>query len=98
MSSPSVISEDVQHLPPSSFAFVMATGIISIAAHLQGYGVIAWSLFILALVGFGLLWMLTIVRLFRYADEVRANVRNASQAPSFLTSIAGTCILGSQVF
>lgn len=98
MSPPSVISEDVQHLPPSSFAFVMATGIISIAAHLQGYVVIAWSLFILALAGFALLRILTLLRLSRYADEVRANFRNASQAPGFLTSVAGTCILGSLVF
>lgn len=92
-----MLSEKIQQLPPSAFAFVMATGILSIAANMGGHAVLAWSLFVINLTGFVLLWGCTAVRLIRYGHEVAADFENASRAPGFLTIVASTCVLGNQV-
>jgi len=50
-------------LHPAYFALVMATGIVSLAASVQGFAAIARGLFWLNLVFFGALWALTFVRI-----------------------------------
>lgn len=92
-----MISEDIQQLPPSSFAFVMATGIIAIAANLNGQPLVAWTMFLITFAGFVLIWAFTIARLYMYGANVWHDLKNPSKAPGFLTAIAGTCILGSQI-
>jgi tellurite resistance protein TehA-like permease len=94
----SIVAQEVQRLPPSSFAFVMATGIVSIAASLQGHTRLAWVLCIVNLAAYALLWGAMIARLSAYRSEIVGDMTNSARAPGFLTIVAGTCVLGSQVF
>jgi len=86
----------VLDLPGGSFAFVMATGIVSIAAMRLGRGEVAAALFAVNLVAFPLLCMLMLVRLLQHPTTVLTELRNHRTGPGFLTAVAATSILGSQ--
>ena len=77
---------------------VMATGIISIACELLAMRVLAVALCGLNLVVFVILWLLTIARLLRHRARFLADLVDHNRAPGFFTTIAATCILGSQWF
>jgi tellurite resistance protein TehA-like permease len=81
---------------PAYFALVMATGIVSIASELMGLHSIAIALFALNLGFYPLLWVLTIVRIVRHPDRVRADLSHHGRAVGFFTTVAATCVLGSQ--
>jgi tellurite resistance protein TehA-like permease len=84
-------------LSPASFAMVMATGIVSIATELLGYGLIAKTLFAINIVLFTILWILTILRVVRHRTAMLADLTNHRLSFGFLTIVAATCVLGSQV-
>ncbi|WP_348759905.1 tellurite resistance/C4-dicarboxylate transporter family protein [Candidatus Methylocalor cossyra] len=86
----------IRHLPPGSFAPVMATGIVSIAAHAFDDPWIVRTLFRLNQALYAVLWLLTLVRCLAYPTRVKADLGNPKAAPGFLTIVAGTCLLGSQ--
>jgi tellurite resistance protein TehA-like permease len=92
-----VLGRFVAELPCGSFAFVMATGIVSIAAALNGMGRIANLRFILNLFAFPVLWLLLLLRLRYHPCAVLADLQDYHRGPSLLTIVAGTCILGDQV-
>jgi tellurite resistance protein TehA-like permease len=77
---------------------VMATGIISIACELLAMRVLAVALCGLNLVVFVILWLLTIARFLRHRARFLADLIDHNRAPGFFTTIAATCILGSQWF
>ena len=81
---------------PGYFALVMGTGIIAVAAHLLSYRVIGWALFAIALVSYGLLWLILLARLARYPRNVIADFATHDRGPAFLTIVAATGVLGSQ--
>ncbi|MBK8294621.1 MAG: tellurite resistance/C4-dicarboxylate transporter family protein [Solirubrobacterales bacterium] len=83
-------------MSPANFALVMATGIVSIAAHLLGFDVISKPLFALNCVFYMVLWALTLLRVFRYRQEVVFDLTTHSIGAGFLTTVAATCVLGSQ--
>jgi tellurite resistance protein TehA-like permease len=83
-------------LPVGSFAFVMATGIVSIAAARLGYRKLAEGLFAVNLIAFPLLWMLIIVRLARHGSVILAGLADGKTAASFLTTVAATSLIGDQ--
>ena len=83
-------------LHPASFAMVMATGIVSIAAQLRGMPTIAVVLLWLNLVLYVVLWLLTAVRLARYRKRFMADLFDHSRCVGFFTIVAGTCVLGNQ--
>jgi tellurite resistance protein TehA-like permease len=83
-------------LHPAYFALVMATGIVSIACHLVGLRAMAVALFGLNVAAFAVLWVLTIVRLVRFRDRVAADFLDHGRAVGFFTTVAATCVLGSQ--
>jgi tellurite resistance protein TehA-like permease len=83
-------------LHPAYFAMVMATGIVSLAAHLAGLPAIAIALFAANAVVYPLLWVLTAVRLVRYRDRLIADFLHHGRAVGFFTTIAATCVFGSQ--
>jgi tellurite resistance protein TehA-like permease len=83
-------------LPGGSFAFVMATGIVSIAALRLGRGEVAAALFAVNLVAFPLLCVLMLVRLIRHPATILAELRNHRTGAGFLTAVAATSMLGSQ--
>jgi tellurite resistance protein TehA-like permease len=81
---------------PGYFALVMATGIVSIATHLLKMEIVAWSLFQINKVAYGVLWLLTLARLLRYFSRLVADLTDHARGPGFFTLVAGTCVLGSQ--
>src|SRR5215467_5934312 len=83
-------------LPGGSFAFVIATGIVSIAAMRLEHDAIGTVLFALNLVAFPLLCVLMLVRLCRHPVAVLGELRSHRTRPGFLTTVAATSIVGDQ--
>lgn len=81
---------------PGYFAMVMATGIVSLAAHGQGLEVVAQVLFYFNLCAYLTLWILTLMRFVRYRSQFIDDLTHHSRSAAFLTKVAATCILGSQ--
>ncbi|HET7393351.1 MAG TPA: tellurite resistance/C4-dicarboxylate transporter family protein [Candidatus Binatia bacterium] len=92
----SVIKASVRDLHPAYFAMVMATGIVSIAAHLLQMTLLAASLAWLNLWAFAVLWLLTLVRLFYHRSRVFADLIDHNRGVGFFTMVAASCVLGSQ--
>jgi tellurite resistance protein TehA-like permease len=86
----------VATLHPAYFALVMATGIVSIAAYLTNLPRIAAALFSLNIAFYVGLWVLTATRIFRHRDRMIADVLDHGRSVGFFTTVAGTCVLGSQ--
>ncbi len=87
---------ELKNLHPAYFAAVMATGIVSIAANLVGFNLIAVALFYLNVALFLSLWLLVGARLIWFRKEVLADLTDHNRGVGFFTTVAGTCVLGSQ--
>ena len=83
-------------LSPAYFGMVMATGIVSLAAHLLGVDSIARLLFRLNIVVYAVLWTLTVLRMVRYPRRFFGDMVDHLRGPGFFTMVAATCILGGQ--
>jgi tellurite resistance protein TehA-like permease len=83
-------------LHPASFALVMATGIVSIACHLLQLPFLPVALLWANVVFYVALWALTLARLMWYPDRMLADVSHHARAVGFFTTVAATCVLGSQ--
>jgi tellurite resistance protein TehA-like permease len=83
-------------LSPACFALVMATGIVSLAARLQGLAVVAWGLFGLNIAAWLVLCGLSLLRVARYPRLVLADLADHLRGPGFFTAIAATAVLASQ--
>ena len=81
---------------PGYFALVMATGIVSLASHFLGMELVAQTLLGINVIAYGVLWILTLARLARYRSEFVDDLTHHARGVSFLTLVAGTCVLGSQ--
>ncbi len=92
------LARGIKELPPNYFALVMATGIVSIAAEVVGFSWVARALFWLNLLAYALLAFLFCVRLFAFPARVWADLQDHGRGPGFFTTVAGTCVLGSQAF
>lgn len=90
------LRDEVKHLSPAYFAMVMATGIVSIAGHLMGVKFVAIPLFWLNVVGYVVLSGLSGLRLGFYGRELWSDLIDHQRGPGFFTSVAASCILGSQ--
>jgi tellurite resistance protein TehA-like permease len=90
------IRQAVAGLYPGYFALVMATGIVSVAAHLEGMDGLAGALFLINKVAYGVLWLLTLARVVGYGRRMVADLASHARGPGFFTLVAGTCVLGSQ--
>jgi tellurite resistance protein TehA-like permease len=86
----------ILNLPPSYFAMVMATGTLSIAAQLHGIHWLAWALFGLNLVFYVTLIGLYAARLIRHPRLFFADLISHERGSGFFTSVASSCIVGSQ--
>jgi tellurite resistance protein TehA-like permease len=86
----------VATLFPGYFALVMATGIVSIAAHFLGMEPIAQGLLWFNVVAYVILWILTFARFVKYRASFMADLISHGRSVLFLTIVAGTCVLGSQ--
>jgi len=79
---------------PGSFALVMATGIVAVAARLLRYQALSWSLLVIAL-GAYVLWVLMLARVVRFPRAVVADFVSHERGPTFLTMVAANGVLGS---
>lgn len=93
---PGRLRSAVEKLSPGYFALVMATGIVSIAAHFLGLEWAAIALFWINVVAYGVLWALTLARIALYGRRVGADIADHARGPGFFTLPAGTCVLGAQ--
>ena len=91
-----VLRDAVRGLSPAYFALVMATGIVSIATHLQGMPRIASALFCFNQVAYLVIWLLTVLRVLWYPREIWSDLVDHRRGPGFFTSIAASGVLGSQ--
>jgi tellurite resistance protein TehA-like permease len=81
---------------PAYFALVMATGITSIASQLLGFRAIAIALYPLNAAFYVVLWALTLTRIVRHRESVAADLCHHGRSVGFFTTVAATCVLGSQ--
>ncbi len=86
----------IARLFPGYFALVMATGIVSIACFLLQFNFLARALWLLNILAYAVLILLTLARLFAHFPRVLADIRDHARGPGSFTLVAGTCILGTQ--
>jgi tellurite resistance protein TehA-like permease len=91
------LADAVTHLFPGYFALVMATGIVSIAAHALQMPRIAWALLAVNLAAYAVLVLLLAARLITRFAHVLEDLNSHARGPGFFTVVAGTCVLGSQI-
>ncbi|MBV8522474.1 MAG: hypothetical protein JOY71_10195 [Acetobacteraceae bacterium] len=82
---------------PAYFAMVMATGILSVDVHAHGYELFAKALFGVNALAYLVLWLINAVRLIKYPRAMAADLRSHARGPGFLTVVAGTSLIGSQI-
>ena len=87
----------IEHLFPGYFALVMATGIVSIAAHLLQMPRIAWTLLAVNLAAYTVLTTGLAARLVAYFPRVIGDLNSHARGPGFFTVVAGTSVLGSEI-
>jgi tellurite resistance protein TehA-like permease len=75
---------------------VMATGIVLIAAFLLGMVSVAVILFAVNIAAYLVLGLLTILQLVWFPRAFLSDLVDHERGPGFLTSVAGSCVLGSQ--
>ncbi len=86
----------VESLNPAYFALVMATGIVSLACRLLEMPWLASGLFGLNLGLYVVLWTLTVARLLGYPRKLLADLLDHKRGVGFFTTVAASCVLGTQ--
>jgi tellurite resistance protein TehA-like permease len=81
---------------PGYFALVMATGIVSIACRMLAIPAIPYLLIGVDWAAYAVLWLLTLIRLWRYPSAIIEDLSDHQRAPGFFTLVAGTCVLGAE--
>jgi len=87
---------DLAELSPAYFGMVMATGIVSLAAHMLAMPGLARALFGLNLGFYVALWVLSALRMVRYPRRFFGDMVDHLRGPGFFTAVAATSVLGSQ--
>ncbi len=93
---PTLLKAVVCDLHPTYFAMVMATGIVSIAAYKLGLPPIAYGLFYLNCMTYGVLAVLHALRLCWFPHRALSDLHDHSRGPGYFTWIASTAVLGTQ--
>src|SRR3954454_19917080 len=86
----------IKDLFPASFALVMATGILSIGAHLLGFAFLSRALFWLNNLQYAMLLLFLVLRLLRYFPDFLADLSSHEKGTGFFTLVAGSGVLGIQ--
>jgi tellurite resistance protein TehA-like permease len=89
--------DELKTLHPAYFAMIMATGIVSIAAHLHGIPVFPTVLLWLNVLFFTALVAATGARILRYPQDFASDIQSHSRGVGFFTSVAGTAVFGTQL-
>jgi tellurite resistance protein TehA-like permease len=96
-SGPWRLPERIEALNPAYFALVMATGIVSLACRLLDMPGVAFALFLLNIGLFLILIALTATRLAMFPSRLWADVIDHKRGVGFFTSVAASCVLGTQL-
>jgi tellurite resistance protein TehA-like permease len=94
--APNRLSSTVRDLHPAYFAMVMATGIVSVAAQLRGFPVVAQILLWLNVFFYVVLWLLILWRAVSFRQQFLADLCDHNRSVGFFTIVAATCVLGNQ--
>ncbi len=87
------IASSIRELAPGSFAFVMATGILSDAETRFGPRWLAMAFLVVAAAGYVVLCALFAIRILRFSREVWLDTARPHRAFGFFTFVAGTNVL-----
>jgi tellurite resistance protein TehA-like permease len=90
------LARAIETLNPAYFALVMSTGIVSIAAHYQGFGTIASALLGINAAAYIVLWIMYIARIVFFTQRFRNDFRDHTLGMGFFTAVAASGVLGSQ--
>ncbi len=85
-----------QNLAPAYFALVMATGAVSLAAQAMDLLLLAHLLFWFNIGSYGTLCILSLWRILRFGQRLRADLADYLRGPGFFSIVAGSAVLGSQ--
>lgn len=90
------LRNNIRHLSPGYFSLVMASGIVSVAAHLFGLDWIAHGLLYFNIGAY--LWLLALyaARLVLHWNYCVADFYNLNVSPGYLAFVAGSAVLGTQ--
>ncbi len=87
----------VASLHPAYFAFVMATGMVAIALHLQGARWLALTLTGIGSLGYAVLWVLSAARLVIAPRAMLRDLADHGRGVGYFTIVAATGVLGAQL-
>jgi tellurite resistance protein TehA-like permease len=90
------LKRSVEGLSPAYFGLVMATGIVSLAAHLLAFALVARALFFVNVAAYLALWALNAWRFARHRRAMLADATDHLRGPGFFTWVAASAVLGSQ--
>jgi tellurite resistance protein TehA-like permease len=90
-------SAELDGLSPSYFALVMATGIVSIGAHLLDVAVLPVALLVVNVGAYLVLWLLTVLRALHHRGALLHDLFSHQRGMGFLTLVASTYVLGAQM-
>jgi tellurite resistance protein TehA-like permease len=90
--------EAIQRLPSSSFAFVMATGIISTGFAAIGQAVVSLVLLVISGSALVVLTVLTAARLILFRTDVMSDARDPKRAFGFFTIVAAINVVGIRLY
>ena len=88
--------EIARNFTPAYFAMVMATGIVSVASHLLGYEAVAIGLLWLNVLAYVVIWTLTIAKAVVVPRVFFGDMIDHQLGPGYFTSVAASCVLGTQ--
>lgn len=73
----------------------MATGIVAVAVDELALGLLAKVVFALAALSYVALWVLFVLRFWRFSDEMRDDALHYERAPGFFAIVAATGVVGT---
>lgn len=91
------LSAGIRDLFPGYFALVMATGIVSLAAHNLDMPRIGWALLVVNVVAYAVLSLMLAVRLVAHFGHVLKDLNDHGRGAGYFTVVAATCVLGTQM-
>jgi tellurite resistance protein TehA-like permease len=91
------LTRKLADLYPGYSALVMATGIASVAGYQLGFYWVAWIVFVINILAYGVLSVQTVARLTFFFPRPLADLVDYGRGPGFFTEVAATCVLGIQI-
>lgn len=95
--TPNIWRRAEHYFSPIDFAMVMATGILSIAALLEGYIWLATGLYYINILLFIILLIFMLRRIFVEWSSFKSDLKSYEKGPGVFTFIVAICIIGNQV-